>query len=255
MATQPPTRGTNTLDRNLMNTFLLIDTATPVCSVALASGGRILYSRSEGAPEGGHAARAGVLVEEALQVAREQGLELKAIGLSAGPGSYTGLRIGSSLAKGLCHGFGIPLIAISTLEAMALGFIKTIGGISEGEILAPMIDARRQEVYTALFDCKGQRLVEDCARIVSGEIVFENHLGESDDSQVFHFFGNGVAKPEGLSRGAQVVHQDFEHRAEYLLESVERAFERGDFVDVAYWTPNYLKEYVATIAKNKVLGQ
>ena len=103
-----------------MNTFLLIDTATPAVSVALACGEEVLFSAVEVAPEGGASARAGVLAEKAVKMLREKGLKLDAVGISAGPGSYTGLRIGSSLAKGLCHGFNVPLIAVSALALMAV---------------------------------------------------------------------------------------------------------------------------------------
>lgn len=234
-----------------MNTFLLIDTATPICSVALCKGQEIIYNKSEENAEGGHAARLGVLVEEALAIMQQEGQKLSAVGISAGPGSYTGLRIGSSLAKGLCHGFGVPLIAISTLQVMAIGYRKWAQIEDSKARLVPMIDARRQEVYTAIFDSQAKRISPDIARIVSGEELFD---AEMNEGYTYHFFGDGVCKPQGVSAGNYVITTDFPHSASYLAEAVELAFERNEYVDVAYWTPNYLKEYVVAIAKNKVLG-
>lgn len=242
--------GINLLQQQ-MNIFLLIDTATPVCSVALSKGQEIIYSKSETQAQGGHAARLGVLVEEALAVMRTEGLNLSAVGISAGPGSYTGLRIGSSLAKGLCHGYGIPLIAISTLQTMAIGYRKWARVEDSHARLIPMIDARRQEVYTATFDSEAQRLSPDTARVVSGEILFDE---EMNGGYTYHFFGDGINKPQGITSGECVLATDFPHSAEYLLPAVEQSFSRGEFVDVAYWTPNYLKDYIVTVAQNKVLG-
>lgn len=234
-----------------MNTFLLIDTATPVCSVALSNGREILYSKSERAVEGGHAARLGVLVNEAISLIHQPQLKLSAIGISAGPGSYTGLRIGSSLAKGLCHGFDIPLIAVSTLQAMATGYRQSLDKQDERIRLVPMLDARRQEVYTATFDSEAVRISPDMAQVVSDQTLFNNEMLEG---YIYHFFGDGVNKPDGITSGTCVITNDFPHKAEYLLSEVEKAFAANNFVDVAYWTPNYLKEYRVAIAKNKVLG-
>lgn len=235
-----------------MNTFLLIDTATPVCSVALSHAGEIVYAHCELQPEGGHASRAGVLVEDALQAMQHLGLRLDAVGLSAGPGSYTGLRIGSSLAKGLCHGYGIPLVAVSTLEMMAEAYRSTTATIQPEDKLIPMIDARRQEVYTATFDAEGRRLSPDHAQIVSREVYFDDEMPEAVG--LYHFFGDGVDKPEGVSAGRFVLNADLRPEAKYMLPAVERAYANGLFVDTAYWTPSYLKEYVAQISRNKVLG-
>lgn len=234
-----------------MSTFLLLDTSTPVCSVALSHEGEILFSHYELNPEGGHAAQAGILVEQALSCLRSEGLKLSAVGLSAGPGSYTGLRIASSLAKGLCHGFNIPLIAVSTLQMMANGY-KAEYQLGENDLLVPMIDARRQEVYTAKFDCEAKRLSEDEARLVSGSVYFDEAMQAGE--LTYHFFGNGVNKSEGISLGTYACQADFVPQAQYLLPSVAEAFAQGNFVDTAYWKPNYLKEYVAQVSKNKVLA-
>lgn len=235
-----------------MNTFLLIDTATPVCSVALCRGQEIIYHTSEVQTAGGHAARLGVLVEEALTTMRQHGLQLSAVALSAGPGSYTGLRISSSLAKGLCHGYGIPLIAIPTLASMAEGYRQRCAALGPKDRLVPMIDARRQEVYTATFDYLGQALGPETARVVSGQELFAPEMAAG---YTYHFFGDGIHKPEGISSGSFVKDESFALSALYMLPLAQQAYDSADFVDTAYWTPNYLKEYQVAISKNKVLNQ
>lgn len=234
-----------------MNTYLLIDTATPICSVALSHGAEILYHTSETQASGGHAARLGVLVDEALTTMRQHGLQLTAVALSAGPGSYTGLRISSALAKGLCHGYGIPLIAISTLQAMAEGYRQLHSTLGAQDRLVPMLDARRQEVYTATYDHLGQVVTAETARIVSGAELF---APEMSAGYHYHFFGDGIHKPEGISAGEYTRDESFVLSAQYMLPLVQRAYDARDFVDTAYWTPNYLKEYQVAISKNKVLG-
>ena len=223
-----------------MNTFLLIDTATPAVSVALTYGEEVLFSAVEVAPEGGASARAGVLAEQAVKMLREKGLQLDAVGISAGPGSYTGLRIGSSLAKGLCHGFNVPLIAVSALALMAEGYRQSLPSslVNESLRLVPMIDARRMEVYTATYNQDGQVLAQERPYILDSEHLFAEDMKELS----YHFFGD------------YNVVGDFVPEARYMLPLVSRLYEDKVFVDTAYWTPNYLKEYVATIARNKVLG-
>lgn len=236
-----------------MNTFLLIDTATPAVSVALSYQGEIIFSALELKPDGGASARAGVLVERAVAELKARGLQLSAIGISAGPGSYTGLRIGSSLAKGLCHGFGVPLIAVSTLEVMSAGYRQRQGLSMEGKTshFVPMIDARRMEVYTATYDLDGQQLAQDRPYILEADKPF----AEDMESVTYHFFGDGAAKTQGLWPDfSYQVDADFVPEARHMSSLVEERYRAGLFVDTAYWTPNYLKEYVATIARNKVLG-
>ena len=236
-----------------MNTFLLIDTATPAVSVALTCGEEVLFSAVEVAPEGGASARAGVLAEQAVKMLREKGLQLDAVGISAGPGSYTGLRIGSSLAKGLCHGFNVPLIAVSALALMAEGYRQSLPSslVNESLRLVPMIDARRMEVYTATYNQDGQVLTQERPYILDSEHLFAEDMKELS----YHFFGDGAKKCVGLWANVDYnVADDFVPEAHYMLPLVSRLYEDKVFVDTAYWTPNYLKEYVATIARNKVLG-
>lgn len=235
-----------------MSVFLLLDTATPVCSVALTHDSEIVFAKCELNPEGGAAVCAGVLVQEALQHCKVVGLRLSAVGISAGPGSYTGLRISSSIAKGLCHALQIPLIAVSTLQMMADAYrIEQRDTLEAHDVIAPMIDARRQEVYTATFSIQGQRLTEDVPRIVSAETYYDDAMQSSLGR--YHFFGSGVSKAQGISLGEYHITEDFVAEAKHLLPSVLTAYDRQAFEDIAYFTPSYLKEYVAQVAKNKVL--
>ena len=204
--------------------ILCIETSTTKCSAALGRGKEILASREAESPEGGHAAALAPMVDELLEVLRShEGASLSAIAVSAGPGSYTGLRIGASLAKGLCLGYRVPLIAIDTLELLAH---QAQCALPEGRTatLFPLLDARRMEVYAA-----------------------------SDPILI----GNGATKARGLwpEHSYEVWDEGFAPTAEAMIALATVAFEREDFVDTAYWTPNYLKDYVAVIAKNKVLNR
>lgn len=230
--------------------ILGIDSSTPTRSVALGHGGELLYHGLERNEAGDHAARLAPMVEEALAILRTRGLKLDAIAVGAGPGSYTGLRISSSLAKGLAMGYGIPLIAISTLEFMAEGYRATHPDLSPDSRLCPMLDARRMEVYMASFDASLKRLSEDRPEVLGEVAPFEGF-----ETYSHYLFGSGAPKAEGLWSGANYSIEALEPDARYLLPLAEQAHLSEEWVDVAYWTPSYLKEYVATIARNKVLGR
>ncbi|MDO4691633.1 MAG: tRNA (adenosine(37)-N6)-threonylcarbamoyltransferase complex dimerization subunit type 1 TsaB [Porphyromonadaceae bacterium] len=232
--------------------LLMIDTATPVCSLAIAHGEELIACHTEQDRRGEHAAVAAPIAEQLIRQLEERGLSPDAVVVSAGPGSYTGLRIGSSLAKGLCQGYGIPLIAISTLEMMAQGYLANMPHPTDAVRLCPMIDARRMEVYTATFDAKGGRLSEDRPYVLSADALLDDEMR----SHRYHFFGSGAGKCSGLWEGVDyVVAEDFIPEARYMHQLALEAYERGEFADLAYWTPNYLKEYVAVVAQNKVLGR
>lgn len=230
--------------------ILAIDSSTPTRSVALGHGDELLYHCLESNNAGDHAARLAPMVEEALGILRTRALQLDAIAVGAGPGSYTGLRISSSLAKGLAMGYGVPLIAISTLECMAQGYRATHPDLSPDVRLCPMLDARRMEVYTASFASSLERLSQD-----RPEVLGEGAPWEDWGTHSHHLFGSGAPKAEGLWTGAQYTITALEPDARYLLPLAEQAHKAGQWVDVAYWAPSYLKDYVATIARNKVLGR
>ncbi len=169
--------------------------------------------------------------------------QLDAIAVSSGPGSYTGLRIGISTAKGLCFALDKPLIAIETLEAMALGMIsKNKEDLSDDTLLCPMIDARRMEVYTAIFRADGSRVTATTA-----EIIDENSFSKFLENNKVLFFGDGAEKCEGVLSKNNNAHFviDFTNSASFLTEAANQKFESKAFEDVAYFEPFYLKEFIA----------
>jgi len=229
--------------------ILCLETSTTRCSAAIGWGQQVLASRALDAPEGGHAAALAPLTDELLKELHASGQELRAIAVSAGPGSYTGLRIATSLAKGLCLGLQLPLIAIDTLELLAQGAIVQLPEDSPVTII-PMLDARRMEVYTEQFTAQGQRLSED-APLILDEQACPLQRGK------YLLVGNGATKARGLwpEMDYEVWDEGFAPEATVMIPLATAHYEAKDFVDTAYWTPNYLKEYVAVIAKNKVLGR
>lgn len=225
-----------------------IETSTTVCSVALSDNGKVLFDKvSFEGPS--HAALAGVFVEEALAVVKEQSGTLHAVAISCGPGSYTGLRIGTSLAKGLCFGYTIPLIAIPTLDILAYTAIQT-HKLDSGALYCAMIDARRMEVYSALYDAR-----LDIVRETEAEIITPDSYTEYLDKSEICFFGNGAAKCKEIIQSDNAYFLDDIHPlAVNMIPLAEKAFKTEKFVDAAYYEPFYLKEFQATKAANKVLG-
>lgn len=238
--------------RNLikrMACILNIETSTSVCSVALSDNGKVMFEKAsfEGPS---HAALLGVFVEEALSVLKEQGRKPDAIAVSSGPGSYTGLRIGVSVAKGLCFGYDIPLIGIHTLDIMAATAIKRNGG-DEDCLYCSMLDARRMEVYAAIYDANLNIVRETSADIVDVD-TYASYLEKGKVC----FFGNGAGKcKEVISSENAVFIDDIHPLAVNMIPLSENAFVGGKMENVAYFEPFYLKEFQATIAKNKVLGK
>lgn len=231
-----------------MSLILHIETSTSVCSVALAEGREVFFEK-ESFDGPSHAALLGVFVEEALGVMKAKGRKLDAVAVSSGPGSYTGLRIGVSVAKGLCFGYGIPLIGIPTLEILAATAIQESNG-AEDRIYCAMLDARRMEVYAALYDANLQSVRETAADIVTAE-TYAPYLEKGKVC----FFGNGSAKcKEMIDSPNACFIDDINPLAKHMVALSEKVFAEGRLEDVAYFEPFYLKEFQATIAKNKVLG-
>lgn len=231
-----------------MSYILNIETSTSVCSVALSAGGEVIFEKSSfDGPS--HAALLGVFVEEALGVLKAKGEKLDAVAVSSGPGSYTGLRIGVSVAKGLCFGFGIPLIGIPTLEILASTVIKKRPE-AIGEIYCAMLDARRMEVYAAIYDAGLNTL-----RATSADIVDADTYASYLEKNKVCFLGNGAAKckPAITSPNALFI-DDIHPLAVNMVPLADKAYAAGQFENVAYFEPFYLKEFQATVAKNKVLG-
>ena len=218
--------------------ILNIETATKNCSVGLAKNGKTIAFR-EIAEEGySHAEKLHVFIDELLQESRISFKDLNAIAISQGPGSYTGLRIGVSSAKGLCYALHIPLIAIDTLQSLAAQV-----SISEG-IIIPMIDARRMEVFSAQYDSKLNQI-----QPVSAEIITEESYQNSED--LIHFLGDGARKcKEFLHQNNFIFHDEviFPSAKEMSLLSYEK-YKISDIVDVAYFEPLYVKDFMITKKK------
>ncbi|HOI86899.1 MAG TPA: tRNA (adenosine(37)-N6)-threonylcarbamoyltransferase complex dimerization subunit type 1 TsaB [Lentimicrobium sp.] len=232
-----------------MSLILAIETATPVCSVALLTGGRILGLK-ETREKNSHAAVVTVFIDELL---REQGLEpsdLDAVAVSKGPGSYTGLRIGVSTAKGLCYALDIPLISVGTLESMSAGMRSLLPG-DEGMpvLLAPMIDARRMEVYTALFDPEGHH-----AKEVTAEIVTAESFSQYRENHLIYIAGDGAEKCREVLNHPNIRYMDgFEASAVHMAAPATTKFAEGIFENTAYFEPYYLKDFIAGAPKVKGL--
>ena len=179
---------------------------------------------------------------------KERGLALKdcsAVCVSLGPGSYTGLRVGVSTAKGLCFGSGLPLLAVGTLDILVAQALDDASISGDCDYIIPMIDARRMEVYTAIYDREGKRLSEVEARIIDSE-SFSDLQGRK------LFIGDGALKCEPVLQGDNRFVQCCP-KAVGMKKIAREAFLRGDFKDVAYLEPFYLKEFVATVSKKKII--
>ncbi|MDR2041468.1 MAG: tRNA (adenosine(37)-N6)-threonylcarbamoyltransferase complex dimerization subunit type 1 TsaB [Tannerella sp.] len=225
-----------------MACILHLETSTSVCSVALSDEGRTVFEKvsCEGPS---HAALLGVFTEEAIAFTRAAGRMPDAVALSSGPGSYTGLRIGTSLAKGLCMGWGVPLIAVPTLKVMALRAIRHTG--EQDGLYCAMLDARRMEVYAAIYDVRLQTVRETRAEVVTPE-TYRSFL----DRGTVYFFGNGAPKCHTLITSANALFPDNIHPlATDMAPLAETLFREQAFEDPAYFEPFYLKGFIPTTPK------
>lgn len=230
-----------------MALILNIETSTPVCSVALARDGQVLALR-ETAIEKSHAEKISLFINQVLDEAQTDSPALDAVAVSRGPGSYTGLRIGASTAKGLCYGSGIPLMAISSLQAMAMHVARQTDKKKEA-LFRPLTDARRMEVYTALYDSTGKEMEPTTARVVD-----ENSFRSELDKGPVYFMGNGAAKcREAVSHPNAVFIDGIETSAAYMAPLAEAAWQRKAFEDTAYFTPYYLKDFKAIKPRKNLL--
>ncbi len=226
--------------------ILCIETATRVCSAALCDEKRV-HGVTEAPPGMSHAAQLTVIIQQLMKEYRITATDLDAVAVSKGPGSYTGLRIGVSAAKGIAYGAGRPLLGINTLAAMCSGYISRYPeDLQPGTLLCPMIDARRLEVYNAVFAVDGTQVRETSASIVDKD-SFSEFLSEH---RVI-FFGNGSGKCRGIISGTNAFFRDdFSLSASYLHIPSVNAMRNRQFEDVAYFEPYYLKEFIATIPKS-----
>jgi tRNA threonylcarbamoyladenosine biosynthesis protein TsaB len=228
-----------------MSTLILsLETSSPICSVALHRDGQ-LVGQSELRLEKSHSSHLSVLVNQLLENSQCGLADLSAVAVSDGPGSYTGLRIGAAAAKGLCFALDVPLIAIGTLPAMARQ-VAAYTAQAEQVLFCPMLDARRMEVYSALYTADGTQVLAPAPLILD-----EDTLAEQLAHHHLLFFGNGAVKFQPLV--AENPHAGFltgiEPSAIAVGELAQAAFERQDFRDVAYYEPFYLKEVYTTTPK------
>lgn len=220
-------------------TILSIETSTNVCSVSLSVDGKCVFSRSN-ADGMNHATLLSPFIDEALNYLSPK--KPDAIAVSGGPGSYTGLRIGVSTAKGLSYGLEIPLIAVDTLEIMISMAKQKVVNAPPNSIFCAMIDARRMEVYAAFYNLKGENI-----RDVSADIIDENSYSEILEKNTVYFFGNGASKCKSVIKHTNATFiDDIVPLAENMIPLAERAFLNKQFVDVAYYEPFYLKEFYTT---------
>jgi len=223
----------------MLPALLFLETATEICSVALSKGDKIVASicLNKG---NSHTEHLFPFIEEVLAKGKCTASKLAGVVLSIGPGSYTGLRIGASAAKGICYALNIPLIGISTLQNIVIGAINKQK--KEQNILyCPMIDARRMEVFTALFNEKGETITAVETKIIDGK-SFSLEL----ENNVIYFCGNGITKCKPILQHPNTRFIDAPLDASNMLLPALVKYENKQFEDIAYFEPFYLKEYVAT---------
>ncbi len=230
-----------------MAKILNIETSSQACSVALSIDRKSVFNKID-AEGRNHSELLGVFVDEVMTWAEANGHQPDAVAVSAGPGSYTGLRIGVSLAKGLCFGLNIPLIAIETLSIMAYTAIQNLK--DEHAIYCPMLDARRMEVYSALYSPKLELI-----RKTEAEVIDETSFKEILQETTVYFFGDGADKCKEVIQDSNAKFiANINPLATEMGTLAEAAFAKRNFVDVAYFEPHYLKEFLVTTSKKDVLG-
>lgn len=229
-----------------MALILNFDTSTRICSVALVEEEKILSFREN--DEGrNHASLLTVFIDEVLKEAGKSPSELDAIAVSKGPGSYTGLRIGISTAKGMAYALNIPVMAIPTLKIMAHGYLSR-HAVDENALLCPMIDARRMEVYTEFYTQKLKVFRE-----VGADIIEPESYRDIRKDHKMIFFGDGAAKCENVLEGEEIIiDKTYNISSLHMPPLSKEHFEQRNFENVAYFEPFYLKDFIATTPKKKL---
>lgn len=230
-----------------MSRIILIETSTPLCSTALVEDGKVVCERLSDEPRA-HASKTALFVSEMLS---EKGLKVSdcdAVAVSKGPGSYTGLRVGVSTAKGLCFGAGIPMISVGTLDTLVW---QALDGnmLPEGcRYIIPMIDARRMEVYTGTFTPDGKQISPTVAQIIDAD-SFKDQLAEGP----VLFIGDGADKCKDTLTSPNARFIQCCPKAASMMHPAIDALEPKRFEDVAYFEPFYLKEFITTVSKKKII--
>lgn len=233
-----------------MANIVCIETSGVTCGVAIAVDGHCAWVKTSEEPQR-HANLLSPYVEEALSFLRTQGKAIDAVAVSMGPGSYTGLRIGVATAKGLCFALSVPLIAIPTLRLLASQAEELIDRTNDQSLLCPMIDARRMEVYTALYELRSPCEV---VKEPWAEVVSERSFSDYAQGHDIYFFGSGATKCQDVIT-SPCLHfvEGVEASAQGMARLAQSDFDERRFVDVAYFEPFYLKDFVATTPKHKVI--
>jgi tRNA threonylcarbamoyladenosine biosynthesis protein TsaB len=236
-----------------MKRILCLESSTDVCSVAIAEDGKVVDSLEDVSGQN-HSRLLTHFISQLLESNRLRANDLNAVAVSEGPGSYTGLRIGVSVAKGFCYAAGIPLIAISSLEAMASYVVENMHSFNietaRNNLFVPMIDARRMEVYMAIYDSNLQPVQKVNAMVVE----LASFIKFTENSQLF-LFGNGSAKCKDILINRSFRFLDGVNSSSlHMANLADQKYSRGEFADLAYFEPFYLKDFIATIPKNNVLN-
>lgn len=229
-----------------MSTILHIETSTDVCSVAVSEDTQVIFQQDDHSGPN-HAERLGTMIDEALSFTDNHAIPFDAVAVSCGPGSYTGLRIGVSMAKGICYGRNLKLIAVPTLELLCVPvLLREIP--EEDALLCPMLDARRMEVYSGIYNRALKPVREVGADIVTAE-TYKDYL----DEHPMYFFGNGAKKCMDVVNhpNAHLI-EGIEPLAKWMQPLAERRLLNGTTEDVAYFTPFYLKDFVAKMPKKLI---
>lgn len=229
-----------------MACILHIETSTNVCSVAVSENGQCIFEQTESGEKGAGAEKLGAMVDEAMSFTDNHAIPFDAVAVSCGPGSYTGLRIGVSMAKGICYGRDLKLIAVPTLELLCVPVLLREKVKEEDALLCPMLDARRMEVYAALYE-RSLKTV----RPVGADVVTAETYRQWLDERPVYFFGNGAGKcMEVINHPNAFYIEGINPVAKWMMPLAEKRFLQGQFEDVAYFEPFYLKDFVAIKPKN-----
>ena len=232
-----------------MSCILHIETSTNVCSVAVSEDGKVIFDKADRTGNN-HAEALGSFVDEAMSFADSHAIPLDAVAVSSGPGSYTGLRIGVSMAKGVCYALNLPLLSVPTLELMCVPVLLRNEEIEDEALLCPMIDARRMEVYAALYD----RALKPVRGIQADVVDADTYRQWLEDRPVY-FFGNGAAKcMDTINHPNAHLIEGIEPVAKWMMPLAERKMLNDIHEDVAYFVPYYLKDFVAKQHKDLLRG-
>lgn len=230
-----------------MSRIILIETSTSLCSTALVEDGKVVCERISDEPRA-HASKTALFVSEMLS---EKGLKVSdcdAVAVSKGPGSYTGLRVGVSTAKGLCFGAGIPMISVGTLDTLVWQALDGNMLPEDCRYIIPMIDARRMEVYTGIFTPDGKQISPTVAQIIDAD-SFKDQLAEGP----VLFIGDGADKCKDTLTSPNARFIQCCPKAASMMYPALEALEAKQFEDVAYFEPFYLKEFITTVSKKKII--